>query len=116
MATHNRSARIAHQIQKEVSELLLRRVKDPRVKFVTITRVSVSPDLSFARLYFSAPANDERSKEELEKGLSSAKGYIRSELGKRLLMRRVPQIEFVFDSQYEAALRVSDEIAKMDNE
>ncbi|MCD6328501.1 30S ribosome-binding factor RbfA [bacterium] len=116
MQSYNRSDRVAHQIQREVSELLLRKVKDPRVQFVTITRVLTSPDLRQARVFFSTPRMSEDMDKDVLEGLESAAGFIRSSLGKRLSMRRVPEIEFKLDVQYEQALKVSDTIAMIERE
>lgn len=107
MATHNRPERLGHLIQKEVSDLLARKVKDPRIRFVTITRVKVSQDLGWARIYFSTP-REEGLTEQAEAGLKSATGFIRLFLGKRLYLRKVPEIRFIADEEYEEALHVAE--------
>lgn len=116
MHTYNRSDRIEHQVQREVCELLLRKVKDPRVKFLTITGVKVTHDLRQARIYYTLPRRDEERSDEVEKGLKSATGFVRAELGKRLQLRRVPEIHFIKDELYEQALRVSESIVKLERE
>lgn len=114
MHTYARSDRVSHQIQREVSELLLRRVKDPRVGLVTITRVQVTPDLKHAKIYFSTPY--EQNADEAKRGLESATGFIRSELGRRLIVKKIPELEFLPDDQYERALSVSDTIERLEKE
>ncbi len=116
MPTYSRSNRIEHQIQKEVCDLLLRRVKDPRAKLVTITGVRVTHDLRQARVLYTMPRQEEHNADDIKKGLDSATGFIRSELGKRLHIRRVPQLEFVKDDLYEQALSVADTIAELGRE
>lgn len=115
MPSHNRPERIGHQIQREVCDLLLRKVKDPRVRSATITRVKVSLDLQHAAIYFCTP-RQEGLKDKTQKGLDSAKGFIRNELGKRLFIRKVPQIDFIADEQYERALDVAETIARLESE
>jgi len=116
MPTYSRSDRLEHQIQKEVCDLLLRRVKDPRVRLITITSVWVTHDLRQARVLYTMPRQEEHHADAIKKGLDSATGFIRSELGKRLRVRRVPQIEFVKDDLYEQALSVANTIARLERE
>ncbi len=116
MPTYSRSNRIEHQIQKEVCDLLLRRVKDPRAKLITITGVRVTHDLRQARVLYTMPRQEEHHADDIKKGLDSATGFIRSELGKRLRIKRVPQLEFVKDDLYEQALSVADTIAELERE
>jgi len=91
-----RSNRVADQIHKEVSALLIKGLKDPRVGFVTITAVEVTPDMHLARIYFSVMGS-ESDRKNTEKGLKSSAPYLRRELGKRLRMRYVPDLLFQFD-------------------
>ncbi|MBN2207749.1 MAG: 30S ribosome-binding factor RbfA [Candidatus Coatesbacteria bacterium] len=116
MPTYSRSDRMEHQIQKEICDLLLRRVKDPRVELITITSVRVTPDLRQARILYTMPRQEECHADDIKKGLDSATGFIRSELGRRLRVRRVPQIEFVKDDLYEQAISVADTIARLERE
>ena len=104
-----RSEKIADLIQKEVSQMLLRSIKDPRIGFVTITKVTVSEDCRFARVYFSV-AGTLAERESSEKGLNSAKGYVRKELGRRLRLRYTPEIVFQFDPSIEYAIHMEEVI------
>ena len=100
-----RSEKIADVIQREISEILMKSIKDPRIGFVTITRVTVSEDCRFAKIYFSV-AGDLAERESSQKGLESAKGYIRKELGRRVRLRYTPEIMFQFDPSIEYAIHM----------
>lgn len=92
-----RSNRVAEQMKKELGDIITRKLKDPRVGFVTITDVEVTGDLQQATVYISALGN-EREREETLKALIKASGFIRSEIGQRIRLRRTPEITFEFDS------------------
>ncbi len=100
MLAGNRSHRVGDQILREISDLLLRKVKDPRLKGITLTDVSVSKDLRRAHVYYSVFGTGEQKKLAQE-GFESAKGYIRREIGERLQLRYVPDMRFSFDSSLE---------------
>ncbi len=93
--SRRRPARIADLIRNEVALLLIGKIKDPRIQNVTITAVHVTNDLRTARIFYSVFATEDQ--EAVKKGLSSAKGFIRSHLAKQLNMRYVPDIEFKED-------------------
>ncbi len=107
MAEGKRSEKVADLIQKEISEMLVRSVKDPRIGFVTITRVTVSDDCRVARIYFSVMGTPS-DKDKATKGLDSAKGYIRKELGRRMSLRYTPEIMFQFDPSIEYAIHIGE--------
>ncbi len=91
-----RIQRVAEQIHEEISGLLTKGLKDPRLGFVTITGVEVSPDLGNAWVYFSCPGTEQERSLSLE-GLESSAGFIRRTLGKRLHLRAIPQFHFKYD-------------------
>ncbi|MFP3916231.1 30S ribosome-binding factor RbfA [Lysinibacillus telephonicus] len=95
-----RSNRIAEQMKKELGDIITRKLKDPRVGFVTITDVDVTGDLQQATVYISSLGND-REREETLKALVKASGFIRTEIGNRIRLRRTPEITFEFDSSIE---------------
>jgi ribosome-binding factor A len=97
---HKRSDRVADLILKELAEVLMRKVKDPRLADITLTDVKVSPDLRHAKVFYSLLGDDER-KASAVVGLESARGFVKRELGKRLQLRRMPDIEFHFDASLE---------------
>ncbi len=100
-----RSEKVAEAIHEMVSELLVKGLKDPRIGFVTITGVKVTDDLHLATVFFTVIGSDEE-KSATEKGLNSARGYIRKEVGKNLRMRYVPDIIFKFDASVEYGSRI----------
>lgn len=91
-----RSEKVAEAIHEEVSRLLIKGVKDPRVGFVTVTGVKVTDDLHLATVYFSS-IGSETERKDTEAGLNSAKSYLRREVGKVLRMRYIPDIVFKYD-------------------
>jgi ribosome-binding factor A len=100
-----RSHRVAEAIHKEISALLVKGLKDPRIGFVTITAVEVTPDLHLARVYFTT-MGEEKTRRETEKGLKSSVSYLRRELGRRLRMRYVPDLLFQYDASLEYGNRI----------
>ncbi|MFD2670057.1 30S ribosome-binding factor RbfA [Marinicrinis sediminis] len=101
----NRVGRVGEQIKKELSMLIQTELKDPRVGFITVTGVEVTNDLSLARVYLSVLGKDEQIAATL-KALDHAKGFLRSEIGKRVRLRHTPVIEFRFDSSIEYGSRI----------
>jgi ribosome-binding factor A len=94
--TVKRAEKVAEAIHEIVSALLIKGVKDPRIGFTTITGVKLSDDLHLATIYFTV-VGDENEKKSTEKGLNSARGFLRKELGKNLHMRYVPDLLFRYD-------------------
>jgi ribosome-binding factor A len=92
--------------------MLIRTVKDPRIGFVTITRVEVSDDCRMAKVYFSIAGTLEEREKSLE-GLNSAKGYVRRELGRRIRLRYTPDIMFQFDPSIEYAIHIGEVIEQL---
>jgi ribosome-binding factor A len=102
-----RADRIGALIQEEISRLILRSVKDPRIGFVTVTRVKVSDDLRQAKIYISpAQAGGAEGREALM-GLKSAAGFLRGELGRRLSLRYAPTLLFFLDESLEEGLHLA---------
>lgn len=93
--SNNRSERIADQIQKDVVEILRRKVKDPRVLWVTINDVEVNHDNSVATIYWTILNDEKRS--DAAKALESANGFIRSELSQGFKTYTIPQLKFIYD-------------------
>ncbi len=93
----SRSQRVEQQIQRALGELLLLEVKDPRVRGVSVSAVEVSRDLGVAQVWISLLAPDDDPAEALA-GLRAAGGFLRAQLGKRLSLRRVPELRFDHDS------------------
>jgi ribosome-binding factor A len=91
-----RSARVGGELFKEIAELLEYRVKDPRVRSVTITGVEMSGDLKLAKIFYSV-FDDETTLKDVDRGLQSVKGFIKREIGRRMELRYVPDLIFMHD-------------------
>ena len=101
-----RTERINDQLREEISALVLREMKDPRIGgLVTITEVEVSPDLSRAKVFVSVLGSDDEKKSTL-KALGAASGFLQRELRRRLTLRRMPELAFVADESIEHGARI----------
>ena len=97
MAQGHRPDRVGDQIRQELSELLSRgEVHDPGIGFITLTRVQVTADLQLARVYYTT-MGDEKGRKDTAKALQRATPFLRRQVGGRLQLRRVPELEFRFD-------------------
>ena len=108
---HHRLARVSEAIREVASEAILFELKDPRIKFTTVTRAEVSADLQHAKVYVSVMGS-ERDQNLTLHGLRSAAGFIQSKLGERMRTRYVPVLEFVIDE----GIKNSLEVARLLNE
>lgn len=117
MATDRRMARVAESIRREVSQMLLNGIKDDRVGtgMVSVTDVDVSGDLQHAKIFVSI-YGDEEAKAETMAGLKSATGYVRSELGQRIRLRRTPEVVFIEDRSLERGDKVLGLINRLSQE
>ncbi len=102
-----RLARLNEQLKREVSELVLRKVRDPRVGLVTITSVEVAGDLGSARVYVRTQDPNDELNESLA-GLEAAAPFLRRELGRTLHLRRVPELRFQQDHSLDQARRIEE--------
>jgi len=107
-----RLKRVEHEIVRELSELIHKDLKDPRVGFVTITGCKISADLRSAKVYAS-PMGDPRAAGQTMRGLTSAAGFLSVELAKRLSMRRTPTLQFLRDDSIERGVRVTKLISEV---
>jgi ribosome-binding factor A len=105
MTGFKRTERVSDQIRMEIADILMRRVKDPRVGFVTVTAVDVTVDLKQAWVYVTVLQRGAQEAETLE-ALSRAEGFIRGELGRRLKLRYVPVLTFVKDTSVDRVTRI----------
>ncbi|QDL54399.1 30S ribosome-binding factor RbfA [Rhodoferax aquaticus] len=108
-STPNRSFKVADQIQRDLTELIARELKDPRVGMVTIQAVEVTPDYAHAKVFFSLLVGDPVATAE---GLNQAAGFLRSGLFKRLHIHTVPTLHFLFDRTTEKAADMNALIAR----
>lgn len=107
-----RAARVAEQMKKELGDIIARKIKDPRVGFVTVTDVRVTGDLQQAKVYITI-LGDEEQKQATLQGLAKANGFIRSEIGKRIRLRKTPEIMFEFDESIEYGNRIEKLLSEL---
>ncbi|MFD1018228.1 30S ribosome-binding factor RbfA [Thalassobacillus hwangdonensis] len=100
-----RANRVGEQMKKELGDIISKKIKDPRVGFVTVTDVQVTGDLQQAKVFISV-LGEEKQKQETLVGLAKAKGFIRSEIGNRIRLRKTPEITFEFDDAIERGNRI----------
>jgi ribosome-binding factor A len=108
-STPNRGYRVADQIQRDLTELIARELKDPRLGMVTISAVEVTPDYAHAQVYFTVLVGDA---DQSEAALNQAAGFLRNGLFKRLHIHTVPTLHFHFDRTTERASDMNALIAK----
>ena len=108
----NRPDKVGEQIRIELSQLLARDVHDPGIGFITLTKVSVTPDLQLARVYYTT-LGDEKAQKETGKALHRASPFLRRQIAQRVRLRRVPEIEFFYDksvAQYDRVERILQDL------
>ena len=106
--------RVAERVRVELSTLLTRTVRDPAVSAVTITHVSMTPDLQLARIYYTVL--DGGNRRDTARGLRRAKTYLRRLIGQRLQLRQVPELRFMFDETLEQQDRLAKLFTDIQNE
>ncbi|WP_066173119.1 30S ribosome-binding factor RbfA [Bacillus marinisedimentorum] len=109
-----RANRVAEQMKKELGDIIGRKLKDPRVGFVTVTDVEVSGDLQQAKVFISVLGDEEKKRETLN-GLAKAKGFIRSEIGQRIRLRKTPELFFEFDESIDYGNRIETLLRDLNN-
>lgn len=105
MAKH-RSNRLAESLKQEISQMIREELKDPRIGFATVTSIEVADDLSHAKVYVSVLGDDQKVKETIA-ALKGATGFVRSEIGKRIRLRHVPEIVFKYDNSIEYGAHIT---------
>lgn len=109
-----RANRVGEQMKKELGEIITRKLKDPRVGFVTVTDVEVTADLQQAKIFISV-LGDEKQKHDTLVGLAKAKGFIRSEIGQRIRLRKTPELIFEFDEALEYGNKIESILRDLNN-
>ena len=104
MLPYKRSQRVSDLIREEIADIIMNKVKDPRLGFVTVTGAKITEDLKIATVYISILKEEE--KETTLEMLNSAKGFIRSELAKRVRMKFIPSLTFRIDESLERGVRI----------
>ncbi|NQT75343.1 MAG: 30S ribosome-binding factor RbfA [Candidatus Omnitrophica bacterium] len=110
-----RSERVQRQLKKEISLILQEDLRDPRIGFVTLTRIDLTGDLRYAKVYFSV-LGDEAAKQSSTEGIQSAVGYIRRLIGERLKLKYVPEISFKLDKSIEYSINLEKTFERLKNE
>jgi ribosome-binding factor A len=105
MAQGSRPERVGEEIRHELAELIAREVHDPGIGFLTITRVRMTPDLQSARVYYTT-IGDSNARKESGRALGRATPFLRRQIGKRVRLRHVPQLEFFYDESIERQDRI----------
>lgn len=99
----SRSHRVAEQMRRELADLLQFEVKDPRIGMVTVTEVEVTGDMAHAKIFYSAA----KASDAVQKGLEKSAGFLRTQLAKRMLLRTVPQLHFVYDASIDNGMKMT---------
>jgi ribosome-binding factor A len=110
-----RTERVAELLRQELSNILLDELHDPRIGFLTLTRVEVSPDLRYVKVFITAMGDDTKERTVL-RGLSSAEKYIRRRLGESVQLRRVPEVTFHIDADMKQSVKMNAILAKLAQE
>lgn len=111
----SRPERVGDQIRVEITELLAREVHDPGIGFLTVTRVTLTSDLQLARIYYTT-LGDEKARRESARALERASPFLRRQIGKRVRLKRVPELQFFFDGSVERQDRIERIILDLQEE
>lgn len=106
-----KTKKIGSMFTREISRIILEEIKDPNIKFVTLTGCDVTNDLSYAKVYFTCFNRDK--KEETEKALNKAANYIELELSKSIEIRKMPQISFHYDTSIEYGENIEKKLQEL---
>ena len=106
MKPYARAERVGEEIQKVLSVLLQKEIRDPRLALIVITGVKMSRDLKFASIYYSVSGGDMESQKQAELGFTSAKGFVKKELAARLGLRYMPELRFFYDESFDYGERI----------
>lgn len=110
-----RADRVQVQLKKEISRILQEDLKDPRIGFITVTRIDLTGDLRYAKIYFSI-LGDEVSQNSAIEGIQSAGGYIRKLVGERLKLKYVPELSFKLDKSIEYSINLEKTFERLHDE
>src|SRR5690625_1433337 len=113
--SNDRADRVAKLIKKQLSDIITTKVKDPRIGFVTVTEVEVTGDMQQANIFVTV-LGDEKKKDDTLIELSQAKGFIRTEIGQRIRLRKIPEIYFKYDEAFEHGSRIESILRDLNEE
>jgi ribosome-binding factor A len=106
MKTYSRKDRVCEQIRRELAELIRLELKDPRIGFISLTDVELTPDYAHAKVFFTSMTG-KAGLEAIEAGLKRASGFLRRELGKRIHIHTLPELHFLYDASLERGSELS---------
>jgi ribosome-binding factor A len=109
----SRHDRVSSQMQKELSLILLREIKDPRIGFVTINEVIVTKDLAMAKIYVTVLNTDDAGKKASTKALNEMSPLIRHALAKRMRLRHISELRFYYDDSFDTGMRVAELLSEV---
>ena len=115
MLEYKRSDRVQTLLQRELSDIIHRSLKDPRVGFCTVAQVALSPDLMYADVQISV-IGDKKQKQRTLAGLKSASGFLRREVGQRIGLRYTPELRFTLDESVDHLMKIDHLLKQIDNE
>jgi ribosome-binding factor A len=115
MPQGSRASRVGDQLRAELADLLVREVHDPGIGFLTLTHVKVSPDLQQANVYYTT-IGDEKARRESARALDRATPFLRRQIGRRLRLKRVPELTFFFDDTIEKNDRIERILQELNTE
>jgi ribosome-binding factor A len=115
MPQGSRPDRVADQMRMEITQLLAREVHDPGIGFLTVTHVKVTPDLQHARVYYTI-LGDAKARRDTERALGRVAPFLRRQIGRRLRLRRVPEIEFHYDESIARQDRIEQLLQDIHNQ
>jgi ribosome-binding factor A len=110
-----RQRRVADLLRIEISQIIQNHIRDPRVGFITVTEVDLSPDLRNAKVFVQI-MGDEKDRKDSLIGLQRAASYIRSDVASRVLLRYMPQLRFIYDERLDKAERINQLLKEANNE
>jgi len=110
-----RMDRLGHLLQMELSQVILTKVKDPRLGFVTITHVDISPDVKSAYVFYSVLGN-QKAKDDSHIALNKARGFLQKEVARALVLRFTPKLEFRLDDSLDKTFEIDKVLKKIQNE
>ncbi len=110
-----RSQRVQELLLEEISNLIMKGLKDPRIGFVTVTKIELSNNIKHAKVFVSIMGNEVKKEESLS-GLKSAKGFIRNQLGKNLHLKYIPELEFKIDESADHVEKITKLINRLHDE
>lgn len=113
--SYKRADRVSELVRHEISEILLRDVKDPRIETVTVTRVKITDDLRSARVYFGV-LDKTAQVEKIEAALGQASSFVHKLLARRLRLKNTPKLVFEFDKNLDYSFHISEILKSLGNE